>query len=276
LDKKNIIDHFNQYFEMVPAISQELKNEVYKLRYQVYCIENASKTGFKNPEDHPEGMEFDDYDDSRSSHYLIRNRSRDIFIATTRLILPDAKSPETPFPIEINSRIDNISLLKSMPRHNLAELSRFCVSKQFRRRKEDQELITTCVADSATAFTHEEKRSFSHLTLALFACAIKMSHEHNIHYWYAFMEPALKRFVATLGVHFVEIGPLVDFYGLRQPCIIKIADLLDSVAEKDINYWNMLTNNGQFQTLHEQPFKFHSQTVELSCDLAETSGCLKS
>jgi len=34
----NTIDHFNQYFEMVPAISEELKNEVYKLRYQVYCI----------------------------------------------------------------------------------------------------------------------------------------------------------------------------------------------------------------------------------------------
>lgn len=260
---------------MVPAISPELKNEVYKLRYQVYCIENANKTGFKNPADHPEGMEFDDYD-WRSSHYLIRNRSRDISIATTRLILPDAKNLEKPFPIEINSRIDKINTLKSIPRHNLAELSRFCVSKQFRRRKEDQGLITTCVTDSATAFTHEEKRSFSHLTLALFACAIKMSHENNIHYWYAFMEPALKRFVATLGVHFVEIGPLVDFYGMRQPCVIKIADLLNSVAEKDLNYWNMLTNYGQVQTPREQPFKLHSKTLELSCKMTEVSEYLKS
>jgi hypothetical protein len=32
----NIIDVFNEYFDMVPAVSDELKNEVYRLRYQVY------------------------------------------------------------------------------------------------------------------------------------------------------------------------------------------------------------------------------------------------
>ena len=30
-------------------------------------------------------------------------------MATTRLILPDAKNLENPFPIEINSRIDNVN-----------------------------------------------------------------------------------------------------------------------------------------------------------------------
>jgi N-acyl-L-homoserine lactone synthetase len=124
---------------MVPAISQELKNEVYKLRYQVYCIENGDKTGFKNPADHPEGLEFDEYD-SRSNHYLIRHRKQDIFMATTRLILPDAKNLENPFPIELNSRIDidNAHFLNDISRHNLAELSRFCISKQFRRRKKNR------------------------------------------------------------------------------------------------------------------------------------------
>lgn len=239
----NILDHFDEYFEMVPAISDELKHEVYKLRYQVYCIENGDKTGFKNPLDHPEGIEFDEYD-SHSSHYLIRHRKRGNFIATTRLILPDASILENPFPIEINSQIDNVNLLKTLPRHNMAELSRFCVSKEFRRRKNEQHLLTTNDTESETAFAQEEKRSSSHLTLALFACAIKMSSENNINYWYALMEPALKRVFSSLGIHFVEIGPLVDFYGTRQPCLIKVHDLLDSVAKKDINYWNMLTNNG--------------------------------
>jgi N-acyl amino acid synthase of PEP-CTERM/exosortase system len=241
----NIIDVFNQYFEMVPAISDELKNEVYKLRYQVYCIENGDKTGFKNPVDHPEGIEFDEYD-SHSSHYLIRHRKGGNFMATTRLILPDVRNLKKPFPIEINSQIDNVNLLKTMSRHNLAELSRFCVSKEFRRRKNEQHLLTTNDADSEGAFAQEEKRSSSHLTLALFACAIKMSSENNIHYWYAIMEPALERVFSTLGIHFVGIGPLVDYHGMRRPCMIKVDDLLDSVAKKDLNYWNMLTNNGQF------------------------------
>lgn len=239
----NIVEHFDEYFEMVSAASDELKHEVYKLRYQVYCIENGSKTGFMNPLDHPGGVEFDEYD-FHSSHYLIRHRKQGNFMATTRLILPDPKNLKKPFPIEINSQIDNVSLLKNVPRHNMAELSRFCISKEFRRRKHEQHLIVTNDTESEIAFTQEEKRSSSYLTLALFACAIKMSSENNIDYWYALMEPALKRVFSSLGIHFVEIGPLVDFYGMRQPCMINVQDLLDSVAKKNINYWNMLTNNG--------------------------------
>jgi N-acyl amino acid synthase of PEP-CTERM/exosortase system len=237
---------FNKYFEMVPAISDELKYEVYKLRYQVYCIENGDKTGFNNFIDHSDGIEFDEYD-SHSSHYLIRHRGLGIYMATTRLILPDANNPEKPFPIEKHSRIDDVALLKNMPRQNLAEMSRFCISKEFRRRKNEQHLLTTNDADSGIAYGQEEKRSSSHLTLALFACAIKMSSENNIHYWYAFMEPALMRVISTLGIHFVGIGPLVDFYGMRRPYLIKVDELLDSVAKKDLNYWNFLTNNGQFR-----------------------------
>lgn len=238
---------FNKYFEMIPAISDELKHEVYKLRYQVYSTENGDKTGFKNFIDHSEEIEFDEYD-SHSSHYLIRHRGLGIYMATTRLILLDANNREKPFPIEKHSQIDNVNLLKTMPRHNLAELSRFCVSKEFRRRKNEQQLLTTNDAiGSEVISAQEEKRSSSHLTLALFACAIKMSSENNIHYWYALMEPALMRVFSTLGIHFVGIGPLVNHYGLRLPCVIKVDELLDSVAKKDLNSWNLLTNNGQFR-----------------------------
>lgn len=239
-----IIDHFNQYFEMVPAISDELKNEVYKLRYEVYCIENK----FLNPEDYPDNLEFDDYD-QQSVHYLIRHRKSGHYAATTRLILPDTNNPEKPLQIETHSRIDNVYSLKTMPRHNLAELSRFCISKQFRQRRNEKHLLSNDVK-LETSFLENERRSLSHLMLALFACAIKMSAENNIYYWYAIMTPALMRVVSTLGICFTEIGPLVDFHGLRRPYGIKVDDLLDSVAEKNPEYWEMLTNKGRvFQAM---------------------------
>jgi N-acyl amino acid synthase of PEP-CTERM/exosortase system len=182
-------------------------------------------------------------------------------MATARLILPDARNLKKPFPIEINSQITNVNLLKTMSRSNLAELSRFCVSKEFRQRENEQSLIIAYDSDSKTASMQKDKRSSSHLTLALFACAIKMSSENNIQYWYALMEPALKRLVSKLGIHFVEIGPLVDFYGTRQPCMIKVNDLLESVAKKDLDYWNMLTQKEQFQTQQKQDLNFRSKTM---------------
>jgi N-acyl amino acid synthase of PEP-CTERM/exosortase system len=69
---------------MVPAYSDALKNEVYKLRYQVYCIE----TGFEKPELYPDGIEFDEYD-SQSFHYLkLMRQPRGLFFQT-RITMKD-------------------------------------------------------------------------------------------------------------------------------------------------------------------------------------------
>jgi N-acyl amino acid synthase of PEP-CTERM/exosortase system len=185
-------------------------------------------------------MEYDEYDE-HSCHYLIQHKETKSYMATTRLILPNSKI----FPMEAHSKIDNLELIKTVPRANLAELSRFCVSKQFRRRANERDLIVTNDSNGNRNSPREKNNSAS-ITLSLFACAINMSIEHDIHYWYAIMEPALKRVVFALGVDFVEVGPLVDYHGMRLPCIIKVDDLLRSVAKKDLDYWTMITNNGQF------------------------------
>jgi N-acyl amino acid synthase of PEP-CTERM/exosortase system len=236
-----IIDAFNEFFEMIPAFSKELKNEVYKLRYQVYCIE----TGFESPEQHPGGLELDEYD-NQSIHYLIRHRKSEVYAATTRLILPNIINPKIPFPIEQHSQIDNLDAVNYIPRANLAEVSRFCVSKEFKRRKKEYGTLTGIGPDSENPFSEDERRIFPHITLALIACLIKMSHENNITYWYAVMEPALLRFLSTLGIHFISIGPLTDYHGKRQPSIIKVSDLLKGVHTKNPEIWDLLTNRGQY------------------------------
>jgi len=231
------IDGFNEYFEMVPAISDDLKKEAYKLRYQVYCIE----TGFESLEQYPDGLESDEFDNS-SIHYLIRHRKSNIYAATTRLILPDLNKPEKQFPIELHSQIDNFGALKNMQRTNLAEVSRFCVSKEFKRRKKEYGTLTGIGPDSDNDFSDYERRIFPHITIALIACLVKMSKENNIYYWYAVMEPALLRFLSGLGIYFDNIGPLTDYHGKRQPCVIKVADLLSGVFNKNLDLWDMLAN----------------------------------
>jgi N-acyl amino acid synthase of PEP-CTERM/exosortase system len=242
LVNNNIIDVFNEYFEMVPAVSDELKKEVYKLRYQVYCVEK----GFEKPDNYEDGLEIDEYD-NHSVHYLIYHRNLKVYMATTRLILPDANNPEKLFPIERYSQIDQLDALKHISRKHLAEASRFCVSKSFRRRKNEMNTTTGIDTDSGkNTFSADERRIFPHITLALFACLVKMSRENDIHDWFAVMEPALIRVFSTLGMNFIGIGPVTDYHGNRQPCMIKVSDLLDGVAKKNRDHWDMLTNKGNF------------------------------
>jgi len=237
-----ILEAFNQYFEMIPALTDDLKKEVYKLRFQVYCKE----TDFENSDRHPDKMEYDEFDD-QSIHYLIRHRKSNLYAATTRLIVPVHSDPKKPFPIELHSIIDNKEPLKDIPRRELAEVSRFCVSKEFKRRKYDKvDTLTGIHEGSIQLISEDEKRTFPHITLALIASQIRISEQQDIHYWYAVMEPALLRFLSVLGIHFTDIGPIIDYHGKRKPGIIKVSDLLEGVLQKNPPLWNMLTNNGQF------------------------------
>ncbi len=239
--EKSILDTFNQYFEMVPSVTDDLKNEVYKLRYQVYCKE----THFEDPALYPSKMEYDDFDQN-SVHYLIRHRTSNAYAATTRLIKNDEYNPNKPFPIEIHSTIDRPELLQDIPRHKIAEVSRFCVSKEFKRRKMESGSVTGINDKSIDYITEAERRTFPHITLALIACLIKISKEQNIQYWYAVMEPALLRFLSTMGINFTDLGPVTDYHGKRKPSFIRVTDLLNGVLEKNPSLWQMLTNDGQF------------------------------
>ena len=236
-----IIDSFNDYFEMVPAISDALKKEAYKLRYQVYCIEN----NFESASQFPDEMEFDDFD-PQSIHYLIRHRKSGDYAATIRLILPDANNPQKLFPMELHCEIDNVAVMRSINRKHLGEVSRLCVSKAFKKRKDEAQSLAPVGSNPQNCSTSVERRSFPHMTLVLIACIIKASYENDIHYLYATTEPSLSRFVSVFGIDLIKIGPLADYHGPRLPAVIKIADMLDRVAEKNMDIWDLLTNKGRF------------------------------
>lgn len=239
----NIAQAFNQYFEMIPAQSQELKETTYRLRFQVYTME----TGHLNVKDFPNGMEIDEYDD-QSEHFLIRHKESGLYVATTRLILPLKSDPDRQFSVEKHSLIENPDLLAGIPRIRIAEVSRFCVSQQFKRRAGELNSLAG-ISDDILAHVqaHTNQRSaLPNFVLPLIACLIRMSMHHEITHWYAFMEPALARMLRGFGINSVPIGPLVDFYGKRRPYLIVIAELLQGVKEHDESIWNLLTNFGHF------------------------------
>ena len=237
----NITDHFNKYFEMVPALSDELKNEVYKLRYQVFCID----TKIFNSQHYPNGLEFDEFD-QQSVHYLIRHRKSGDYAATARLILPDFNNPEKLFPLELYCEIDEVAMMQPIQRKNMGEISRFCVSKSFKNRKNETHTLEGIGSDWQDYFTTDERRTFPHISLALMACIIKASYENDIYYAYGAMEPSFFRFLSALGINLIKIGPSVDYHGERWPALVKATYLLDSITEKNLDIWNLLTNNGRF------------------------------
>lgn len=94
------------------ARSEALKRVHFRLRYQVYCVENE----YEPPNAYPEGLEIDDHD-ARAEHFLVRAgtfHGRGRWIGTMRLIPPGNDTPASgcePSSIEVSR------LIACDPRH---------------------------------------------------------------------------------------------------------------------------------------------------------------
>lgn len=245
--KYDLVDLFNEYFEILPADDLQLKKEVFTLRHQVYCLE----TGFENEEDcqierdeHGKSvyLEVDEFDE-RASHCLIRHKRTGTFAATVRLILPVAENLESPFPIELNASLTDPVTDPSI-RTRLGEISRFAVSKDFKRRRGEAGTLAGVTDATEIHFERDERRVLPHITVSLFAAIFRMALTHQITHMYAVMEPSLLRLLNGFGIQFNTIGPDVEYHGLRRPCLGVVEDMLTGIQNKSPAVGDLITLRG--------------------------------
>ncbi len=243
--QQDLLSAFTRYFELVHADTDELRVQVFQLRYQVYVVE----TGFETEADCTRGVDTsghlihleEDEFDARSDHYLLRHRRTGVYAATVRLILPTSRAP---YPIEVHCDLDDPVRDLSV-RSRLGEISRFAVSKAFKRRLGEAGSLAGVASDIEVYFEDDERRMLPHISLGLFAAVMRMAHAHDISHCYAVMEPALLRLLGRFGVVFRRIGPDVEYHGLRVPCITSADEVLPSIRQVAPQVWDLITHRGE-------------------------------
>lgn len=205
-------------FHFRKVVDQTELEEVFRLRYKVYCDE----WGFEKPEDHPGGLEFDSFDSS-SKHFVSLDESWQI-IGTVRIILNSEKG----FPIEKHCKID--SDLAGLHRDKIGEISRLAVSKRFRKRVEDRFIYDgTPELIQQQAAVHERRRRHEIVT-GLYKCVYIESKKIGLTHWYAVMAKGLYILLKRLGILFEPIGPEIYYHGLRTPYLGSIATIENEVS----------------------------------------------
>ncbi len=162
-----------------------------------------------------------------------------------RLVLPDPEDPLASYPIEEHCVLDAPVTDPDVCRH-LAEISRFAVSKEFKRRRGEAGTLAGVNPEPEIYFERDERRLLPHLTIGLFAGILRMARQENISHCYAVMEPALLRLLRLFGVRFTTIGPDVDYHGLRRPCLAKIDEMLAGILETEPAVWDLITEGGKY------------------------------
>ena len=241
---------FSRNFKVLQADTPDLKNACHALRYQVYCVEHP----YENPDDNPEQCERDNYD-VRSRHALVRHVSSGITAGVVRLVLADESNPFQPFPMEelgIDLAGQQAGRLLQVPRCNIAEISRFAVSKEFKRRISEMHVASGAGAQAVYRDIGDQaRRLLPHITIGLFAGIVRMSAESGITHWYAVMEPTLLRLLSRFGIFLDPIGPLVQYHGLRQPAIGEIDAVLAGIFAKRPEVWEIITDCGRVWPLNQ-------------------------
>jgi N-acyl amino acid synthase of PEP-CTERM/exosortase system len=236
---------FNSVFNVELAMSPETVNEVFEVRYQVYCIDRP----FEDPNCFADKREHDEYD-PRSAHALIRHRMTRDSVAAVRLVmaadqpeLADFPMEETCFPRMNKAARDAFACAR---REQVAEISRMAVSREFRRRlNEDQSASGSsdfvCYADSENG-----KRAMPYISLGLFSAILQMSIRHSITHWMAVMEPAQLRLLKRFGVEFDHVGPVMEYHGRRRPAFTEAASLIEGIKVRRPDVWSLITEGGRY------------------------------
>lgn len=209
-----IAKHFSTYFDPQLASHQNLRQESFKIRHQVYCDELS----FEPLQD--SGMETDEFD-PQSLICVIQHRVSQTYAGTVRIVCSNSDEELLPLEkyCEWSISEENIKP-KDFPRNKICEISRLAVPASFRRRTSDQHKgAATGVIDEIN-FSEKELRCFPFIAVGLYLSAAAIVVAKGIDHCFVMMEPRLARSMKMVGIEFTQIGPVVEYHGKRAPYYI--------------------------------------------------------
>jgi N-acyl amino acid synthase of PEP-CTERM/exosortase system len=201
------------------------REEIFRLRYKVYCDE----WGFEKPEDHPQGIEKDDFD-GHSVHFIVRRKEDGLLIGTVRLIL----ASELGFPFEKHCFLspEGTGLLRGLNRLKGAEISRLAVSKEYRKRVSDRYYDNRDLTNEELNDLWDSRRRLeNNIVVGLYRCLYKESLMMGLTHLHAVMARGLFLILKRLGVMFTPVGQEVDYHGLRTPYVGIISEILQTLQQ---------------------------------------------
>ncbi len=213
---------FGHYFEIVPALTAALLDEVFRIRHRVYCED----LGFEPPR--RDGRESDEYD-SQSLHLLIRSVKTGEHVGCARIIRARARDPEQFLPFErvCSSSIDrSIVDPAQLQRDTIGEISRLSVVSGYRKRKgETHKPVSLRVRDFGTP----EKPRFPYILVGLYLGVIELARVHGIETLFVLTEPRFAAHLSRIGVDIRPIGSGVEHHGTRVPSMMRTSEIIGSL-----------------------------------------------
>lgn len=226
---------FREIFDVVLAKNEEDVAEAHRLRYLVFCEENE---GFEKPADNPGGLESDDFD-RQADHVLLVYRATNMVVGTLRVIRPGADCWQEAFPMQ---RIcDSGNLADKTFVMNACELSRLCISTT-RRMLLREHLISRRHSGLERS---KINLMMSLAPLGLIGGAFDLAVGNGFSNVLGVMRKTNIARLQRAGLVTRNLGPKVEYHGLRQPFMANIPETFANGLRHNSNAWIVASDYGR-------------------------------
>lgn len=212
--RRDLAAGFERLFELTPAFDDATRDEVYRVRHEVYCRD----LGWEPAQ--ADGREFDEFD-RHSLHCLLRRRGTGEPVGCIRLILARPESPDFALPLETSCRdvIDRgIADPARLPRDSIGEVSRLAVLGSYRQRKGEARTAASVIEDDFSSTGPAARFPFIPVSLYLGAAAI--AHRLGVEHVFVLTEPRLAGHFVRIGFDIRVIGSAIEHRGARVPSVL--------------------------------------------------------
>lgn len=233
-ERFNLGHGFRKYFEIVPATDGSLRNDVFRIRHEVYCEE------LKFEPERPNRLESDLFD-PHSLHCLIRtSNAPNHLVGCTRLVMANPDDPMAPLPFEQTcAHTLNRALIDplKLPRDRIAEVSRLAVRAPYRRRRGDD---NTPMAISDEDFGTGDRPRFPYIPIGLYLGAVALAARSGVDTLFVLTEPRLASHFGKLGVDIKQIGGPVEHRGIRVPSMMHVPSIIKGMRFMVKPIWRVI------------------------------------
>ncbi len=239
-DRFNLGHGFRKYFEIHAAVDEALRDEVFRIRHEVYCEE------LRFEPERPDRREMDDYD-GHSLHCLLKTSADPQQpVGCTRLVLTNPEDRSLPLPFEraCAATLDrSIIDPAKLPRERIAEVSRLAVRATYRRRRGEQ---AAPVAIHDEDFGTVTQPRFPYVPIGLYLGAVALAARSGIDTMFVLTEPRLASHFAKLGVEIKQIGGPIEHRGQRIPSMMDVQSIIKNMRFLVKPIWRVIQEEIEF------------------------------